>query len=63
MNNSLSILTRKQIETALEVFDQYENIHKDQMLKLLATRARDTSQQFRAYYAAHNICARLERGE
>lgn len=54
-------LTARDLATALEVIGQYE-VDEAEALKAVTARSRDRSREFHAYAAAHNICAKLERG-
>lgn len=51
----MTILTNKDKEVAREVAEQFDGIDLNELFEALEERARDTSQQFRPYYAACSL--------
>jgi hypothetical protein len=55
-------MSSKELTSASEVFDQYENLDRVSAWTHLKKRACDTSRPFRAYDCAHVVASALVQG-
>jgi hypothetical protein len=55
----MTFIGGRQWGVAWEVFGQYSNIDKHKFVSCMEERAKDTSLPFKAYDAAHAVCAEL----